>query len=162
MKIYDHSDVLQAFKEGFPVQYYNYDDNFCGWVDCLCDPKWDDRTFRAIVHGVCVYSREVTEEVKPALTNIKMKAPAKHAHYFKPVPYSEIDIYRVHALFEVDDPSGALQHASKKILMAGKRGGKDRYKDICEARDTLQRKIDMLDEEAEHAEIKAEAACTGK
>jgi len=69
----------------------------------------------------------------------------KHNHYFKPCPYKAIDIYRVLQLFEVTDP--CLQHAIKKLLVAGKRGSKDEYKDIQEAIDTLNRWQDMRIEE---------------
>lgn len=67
----------------------------------------------------------------------------KHKHYFRPCPYNEIDIYRVCNLFEVNDQSGAKQHAIKKILMAWHRGGKDEYKDMQEAADTINRWLDM-------------------
>lgn len=74
----------------------------------------------------------------------------KHSHYFKDVAnLQEIDIYRVCMLFGVDDPSGATQHALKKILLPGQRGaGKDRAKDLQEAVDTLTRKLEMLQEDA--------------
>ena len=45
-----------------------------------------------------------------------------------------------HQLFQIDDCSGAIQHASKKLLLSGVRtGGKSKYDDIREARDTLNR-----------------------
>ena len=68
----------------------------------------------------------------------------KHSHYYKDVSHlEEIDVYRICELFEVEDPSGALQHAIKKLLVAGGRGaGKDLRKDIQEAVDTLKRKLD--------------------
>lgn len=73
----------------------------------------------------------------------------KHNHYFKDVTHlTEIDVYRVCQLFNVDDPSGAIQHAIKKLLLPGQRGaGKDRRKDIQEAIDTLKRRLEMMDEE---------------
>lgn len=64
----------------------------------------------------------------------------KHPHYFKPIPAcaTHIDVYRVLDLFQVADP--CLQHAVKKLLVAGGRGaGKDQARDIQEAIDTLQR-----------------------
>ena len=72
----------------------------------------------------------------------------KHSHYFKPVPagVTHIDVYRVLEMFGVTDQ--ALGHAAKKILVAGGRGSKDVRKDIQEAIDTLQRKLEMLDEDA--------------
>lgn len=68
----------------------------------------------------------------------------KHSHYYKDVSnLDEIDVYKVCELFEVDDPSGCVQHAIKKLLCGGKRGAKSSEKDLQEAVDTLQRKIDM-------------------
>ena len=46
-------------------------------------------------------------------------------------------------LFEVDDPSHCTQHSIKKLLMSGKRGAKDKMKDIIEARDTLNRYLQI-------------------
>jgi hypothetical protein len=63
----------------------------------------------------------------------------KHNHYFKDVSkLSTIDVYRVLSLFTVTDP--CIQHAIKKLLVAGGRGaGKDIDKDIQEAIDSLIR-----------------------
>ena len=72
----------------------------------------------------------------------------KHNHYFKPCHYNEIDIYRVLKLFEVIDP--CLQHAIKKLLLAGGRGSKDQYQDIQEAIDTLNRWQDMYIEDKQN------------
>ena len=67
-------------------------------------------------------------------------------HYFKDVRHLQtIDVYRIHQLYGVTDPG--LQHAIKKLLVAGGRGAKDRRKDIEEARDTLVRAIEMLQED---------------
>lgn len=65
----------------------------------------------------------------------------KYPNYYKSVEHlDEVDVYAVHQLFEIDDPSGAIQHASKKLLLSGVRtGGKSRFKDIKEATDTLIR-----------------------
>lgn len=68
----------------------------------------------------------------------------KHNHYFKKCPYDYVDVYRVLELFEVDNP--CLQHAIKKLLVAGGRGVKDTKKDIQEAIDTLTRKLEMDEE----------------
>lgn len=70
----------------------------------------------------------------------------KHSHYFKDVSKLQtIDVYRVLALFEVTDP--CLQHAVKKLLVAGGRGAKDVMKDVQEAMDTLQRWQEMRGED---------------
>ena len=71
--------------------------------------------------------------------------------YYKDVSgLDEIDVYMVHKLFDIQDPSGALQHASKKILLSGVRtGGKSSYKDVREARDTLNRWLEINTEEGD-------------
>ena len=68
----------------------------------------------------------------------------KHSHYFKDVRHLDyVDIYQVCKLFEVEDPSHCTQHSIKKLLMSGKRGAKDKMKDIIEARDTLNRYLQI-------------------
>lgn len=75
-----------------------------------------------------------------------MKGPRKHGHYFRPCPYSHVDVYRVLLVFGVTDP--CLQHAIKKLLVAGGRGGgKDQGRDVQEAMDTLERWAEMRAEE---------------
>ena len=62
----------------------------------------------------------------------------KHSHYFKSVAgLDTVDVYRVLDLFGVTDP--CIQHAAKKLLVAGGRGHKDIDKDIQDAIDTLER-----------------------
>lgn len=67
----------------------------------------------------------------------------KHSHYYKDVRTLEfIDVYRVLALFNVTDP--CIQHAVKKLLVAGGRGaGKDITRDVQEAIDTMARWQEM-------------------
>lgn len=79
---------------------------------------------------------------------------AKHNHYFKSVKgLDEVDVYRVLKLFDVTDP--CMQHAVKKILVAGGRGaGKDQTKDIQEAIDTLMRFLEIQDEDRHLGESK--------
>lgn len=72
----------------------------------------------------------------------------KHSHYKKDVSgLTMIDVYRVCDLFGVQDPSGATQHAIKKLLLPGQRGGKSMRQDLQEAVDSLNRRIQMLDED---------------
>lgn len=68
--------------------------------------------------------------------------------YYKEVEgLKYVDVYKVHQLFAIDDPSGAIQHASKKLLLSGIRTGKkSKYDDIREARDTLNRWLDLYTE----------------
>lgn len=77
-----------------------------------------------------------------------MSSEPKHSHYFKNVAHlTTIDVYRVLELFNVTDP--AIQHAVKKLLVAGGRGaGKDINRDIQEAIDTMLRWQSMQAENA--------------
>lgn len=69
----------------------------------------------------------------------------KYPQYFRSVMgITHLDVYGVHKLFNVQDPSGCIQHASKKLLLSGVRtGGKSAYNDIKEARDTLNRWLEL-------------------
>lgn len=70
----------------------------------------------------------------------------KHSHYHKDVLHlASIDVYRVLRLFNVTDP--CLQHAAKKLLVAGGRGGKSQHQDVQEAIDTLTRWQEMQAED---------------
>jgi hypothetical protein len=73
-----------------------------------------------------------------------MNAGKEFKHYFKECPYSHIDVYRVIELFGVTHP--ALQHAIKKLLVAGGRGAKDAMKDVLEAAVACNRYIEMMEE----------------
>lgn len=70
----------------------------------------------------------------------------KHGHYFKRCPYPQIDVYRVLELFQVTDP--CLQHAAKKLLVAGGRGHKDIQTDVEDAIDSLLRWREMRREDS--------------
>ena len=103
-----------------------------------CDnPVTPDRQFCSRCVGTLVKS----EPAEPPLSLLYPK-------YFKDVSgMSEVDVYAVHQLFNIQDPSGAIQHASKKLLLSGVRtGGKSKRVDIQEARDTLNRWL-QLDEQ---------------
>jgi hypothetical protein len=71
-----------------------------------------------------------------------------HSHYFKSVEHlKHIDVYRILGLYNVTNP--CLQHAIKKLLVAGERGaGKDPTQDVQEAIDSLERWKRMLKEDA--------------
>ena len=71
----------------------------------------------------------------------------KHSHYFKDVSHlKDIDVYRVLKLFNVTDP--CVQHAVKKLLLAGGRGaGKDIERDLREAVDSINRALQMIAED---------------
>lgn len=66
--------------------------------------------------------------------------------YYKPIPkdWDSMDTYAVNKLFPVDDPSGCIIHARKKLLVPGTRtGGKTMIQDVKEARDTLNRWLEL-------------------
>lgn len=66
--------------------------------------------------------------------------------YHKAIPegITSIDTYLLNKLFPVDDPTGCVLHARKKLLIPGTRtGGKSFYDDIKEARDTLNRWLEI-------------------
>lgn len=70
----------------------------------------------------------------------------KYPKYYKAIPkgWDSMDTYAVNKLFPVDDPSGAILHARKKLLIPGSRtGGKSMRKDITEARDALNRWLEL-------------------
>lgn len=71
----------------------------------------------------------------------------KYSHYFREVQkgVTHIDIYRLLAMFGVTD--NALGHAIKKLIVPGLRGAKDVCKDVTEARDTLNRWLEMAQED---------------
>ena len=66
-----------------------------------------------------------------------------YSKYFKSVVNdTHIDVYRVHQLFNLNNEM--LCHASKKLLLAGERTGeKSLRKDVIEARDTLNRYLEL-------------------
>lgn len=73
-----------------------------------------------------------------------------YPQYYKSLPPgvdpSEVDSYVLNLMFPVDDHSGAILHARKKLLIPGVRsGGKSLLKDVKEARDTLNRYIDLME-----------------
>jgi hypothetical protein len=67
----------------------------------------------------------------------------KYPEYFVDVEdNSEIDIYKVHQLFNIQDPSGCIQSASKRLLMSSTHAG-DSISNITKARDTLNRWLEL-------------------
>lgn len=71
-----------------------------------------------------------------------------HNHYYKSVKHlQQIDVYRVLELFNVTDP--CLQHALKKLLVAGGRGHKDITRDVQDVIDSCVRWQEMQQENQE-------------
>jgi hypothetical protein len=76
-----------------------------------------------------------------------MKNSSKFSHYYKKIPegLEYIDVYRVLDIFGISNP--CIQHAVKKLLVAGVRGTKDEQKDVEEAIASLERFLEMRSEE---------------
>lgn len=76
---------------------------------------------------------------------MNQKPSSEFGHYYRDVRHLEkIDIYRFCELFGV---TGPLEHALKKIACAGQRGAKDYYKDLNEAIKSINRAIEMREED---------------
>lgn len=86
-----------------------------------------------------------TKSNKPALAD-------KFPHYYPELPAgtTHMDVYRVLDAFKVKRSS--IQHAIKKLLAAGLRGAKDEVKDLKEARDSIDRALEMIQEESHEDE----------
>lgn len=105
-------------------------------------------TFNAnrILNWHCIAKFKIVGDAEKIESNPYAPENAKkYNHYFVRVPWSHIDIYRLLELFKVTD--NAIGHAVKKLLVPGLRGNKPTKQDIIEARDTLNRRIEMWDED---------------
>lgn len=89
----------------------------------------------------CVAQNISTPGSGPSAVSMSVRYPAYYKDFSD---VTEADVYLIHARFQLNDHSGCLHHASKKILLSGARtGGKSAFKDIKEARDTLTRWLEI-------------------
>lgn len=81
--------------------------------------------------------------------------PKKYGKYFKDVRHLDrIDVYRTVDLFGCEKHGHAISHAAKKLLLTGARtGGKDVETEIQEAIDSLNRWLEMRQEDARAREL---------
>ena len=115
----------------------NHNEKLCNILASDCRNK---------VWLLSVKGQQVAEYIEKINEKYPEKDQRKHKHYFKDVSNLEyIDIYRVLSLWEVNDP--CIQHAVKKLLVAGNRGYKDVQKDIQEAIESLERWKEMQKED---------------
>lgn len=57
---------------------------------------------------------------------------------------TDMDVFAVHRLFEINDFSGCIQQASSKLLLSSDNSTcKPRVQDICDARDILNRWLEL-------------------
>lgn len=132
--------------------------NRCDGVDAIVKSVGSDCVgFTQAINGKKYFYNHAVEEFKeyyePKEQGRKEGSQKpKHSHYHKSVSqYDTIDIYVICDLY-VKDNSGCIQHAVKKLLCCGERGVKDNVKDLQEAIDTIQRKIEMLQGQGEAAD----------
>lgn len=73
----------------------------------------------------------------------------KYSDYYKDVRHLDyIDVYRTVDLFGCEKHGHPISHAAKKLLLSGVRtGGKDVEDDVREAVDTLNRWLQMREED---------------
>lgn len=69
------------------------------------------------------------------------------SHYRFSYKGVSLDPYRVFLVWGITDP--ALQHAIKKLGMAGQRGAKGFRRDLIEAKASIDRRLQMLEEDGE-------------
>lgn len=75
----------------------------------------------------------------------KEEKAKKHPMYYKDVKALDyMDVYDVCEIFGIHDSSGCLQHAIKKLLCAGGRGGgKTVKRDLLEAITCIERHLEI-------------------
>lgn len=76
--------------------------------------------------------------------------PKAEHKYNKPITgldgvKTTVDVYRVLSAFNVVDPE--IQHSIKKLLMPGVRGKGDRMQDIIEAKLSIEKLIERMEQE---------------
>ncbi len=74
----------------------------------------------------------------------KVKSKKQKNKYQRKCKGVYIDVYDVLKSFEVNNP--AVQHAAKKLLASGKRGYKDTVQDLKEAIASIERAIELEEE----------------
>lgn len=126
-------------------------------IELLVDNEdWWAKKYGAVVTPETGLTEDQQKQLVEYFQGLNKKYPeeserTKYKHYFKDVSnLDKIDIYRVLELWEVHHP--CLQHAAKKILVAGNRGHKNIEKDIQEAIDSLERYKQMLIEDNKEKE----------
>lgn len=121
----------------------------CRSIGCVNQVTSSQDDFCDACHAYATSAVKQTDSEEEIVTTHEPSTMAqKYPKYYKPVgKLTEVDVYAVHKLFNIQDSSGAIQHASKKLLLSGVRtGGKSKYDDVREARDTLTRWMQLHDD----------------
>lgn len=99
----------------------------------------DDYKVGVVTRSRWILAKDMTE---PEVTDEwAARRAAKFPAYWREIPkhWRFIDTYRINKLFAVQDDTGAILHARKKLLVPGVRtGGKSLDKDVREAISTLE------------------------
>lgn len=82
--------------------------------------------------------REMTGQLIPGNLGASAQKPSKYQRIIRGI---KLDIYDLLVAWRVTCP--ATQHAIKKLMMPGERGAKDRLTDLQEARDSINRAIEL-------------------
>lgn len=89
----------------------------------------------------------LTVNKAPELSDGQKLLLEKYPHYYKDVRHlAVLDVYRIIDLWGMTN--GCQQHSLKKVMLPGQRKKNDLRKDVREARDTLNRWLEMLDEDS--------------
>ncbi len=90
---------------------------------------------------------DVCQQIRDKPLSERMKPQGKYEREIKPNVW--VDVYDVLAAFTgrvSDRVKPAVDHAIKKLLAPGLRGAKEERQDLVEARDSINRAIQQLDE----------------
>lgn len=107
----------------------------------MCEPCRDASTHSQASAKVSDAYAQRDQRIKTASMSVR------YPKYYKQIPHGvvELDVYAVCAMFPVQDDTGCINHARKKLLVPGTRtGGKSFYDDVREARDTLNRYLEIM------------------
>jgi flagellar hook-basal body complex protein FliE len=132
--------MREEFEKWFGTTYPDF--------ECDINNNFTKAYYLAFKAGATEFAKSLNSAVDNVVKTYKESQELKkHNHYFKDVSHlNHIDVYRVLELFNVTDP--CVQHAVKKLLVSGGRGaGKDFKQDIQEAVDSLNRKLQMIEED---------------
>lgn len=111
--------------------------NCCKSIGCM--------TIISKEHDFCFPCLEKAANSEGGIEESQATLSQKYPAYYKDVgDQPKIDIFAIHHLFEINDPSGCIHLASKKLLMCSNpTSGKPTYQAVKEARDALTRWLQL-------------------